>query len=241
MNNTNNTSMKLIGEGKRGKVYLMKLDNGHKYAIKPLDLDKWESFNANKNLNRETRYHKYNEWREIEIYKYISQDLQLNWIVRLYSVIKKKPYAYLVMEYMPNGTLLANLESGFFNKKANCTNFVLQMDNIFENSCKIKFVHGDLHLENIMRKGRAWKLLDFSRAQICGKMGFEDCSEKLINQYDKKYFYGMLLNYFENLNPNKSNKCNCLREFIKIKWGDRIKPEFTHDNILVNYKEISNF
>lgn len=223
-----------IGEGKRANVYLVKFPNKHKYAIKPLDLGKYDSFNANKKMDLKTRYKKYNEWREIENYKILSLEKKLRWVVRLYDVIMKKPYAYLIMEFMPCGTLKANIDSNFFKSKFLCTTFLLQMNKIFEECKEIKFIHGDLHLENIMRKGKCWKVLDFSRSQFCTpEFAFDDCQIKLDNQYDKKYFYGMLLNYVD--------KTTILGELIHDTWGNRPKPIFNNINILMNYKEINNF
>ena len=162
--------IKKIGKGSTSTVYLSEhVESKEQFAVKCLYKEHLLSHeNSIASLLEEIR---------------ILREIKHNNIAQLYYVYINENCIYLVMEYLPNGTLFQRIRSKGKFDETNCAKFIKGLLETLEYLHSINIVHRDLKLENIIMVGDddcEFKIIDFGLAYLsratqskkCGSPGY---------------------------------------------------------------------
>lgn len=88
-------------------------------------------------------------------------------IVQIYGIFDDSDYIYLILEYVPDGTLYSLLKKRKTLKEKEVADLIKQLAQAIVYMQEEGIVHRDIKPENIVLYGKVCKLCDFGWATLC--------------------------------------------------------------------------
>ncbi|KAL0490167.1 hypothetical protein AKO1_006650, partial [Acrasis kona] len=196
-------TIKILGTGDVGKVYLVRLKgfSGYEqlYAMKVIDLEDV------RRRNKSTR---------IETEKNILQSISHPFIVKLYCTYKSEKFFYFLMEYCPGGEFFRVLQHQPHRciSEAHAKFYAAEVLNAIEYLHAVGIVYRDLKPENIMiHKSGHIRLADFDLSK--------QLEEKNIDEHKPKYIFSFL----DRFDKDEQKRLHAMKAFVGT--AEYLSPE----------------